>query len=254
MAILGLVCVPLVWQNLFWYGWNSEAFIRMMPSKRVLRQAEEDIKSYKQLALNLDCQDNSSYNDPRFKSAARDFLTNSEIVARCSNCSEYFEAINSNGFAQTTTEELETPLAFAYTVHKDIGILEAFLSLYFRPMDAHCIHVDAKADMGIYKTVQSIVRCYNEVFPESLVFISRQSIPVFWGKGGSMMEADIICYRELISRSNKWKYVSNVAGTELPFVSIQRFRQKLRDANGNSIRITRKKFPHRHNHIYEIMR
>ena len=130
-----------------------------------------------------------------------------------------------------------------------------FLSLYFRPTDAHCIHIDAKADPKVFKTVLGLVHCYNEVFPNALVFIPRQVIPVFWGLGGTLMEADFICYRELMARSDKWKYVGNVAGTELPFVSIQRFRQKIKDSNGVSVSVGKiTKFGDRMQHYWEMER
>ena len=215
---------------------------------------ERPILNYEYFAKSLNCKNKSSYQNPAFKKEAQAFLSNEHIIARCSDCSSYFDIINSNGFDPPTPEEKEWPLAFAYTVHKQIGILEMFLALYFRPTDAHCIHVDAKAKPEIFKTVLGIVQCYNKVFPQSLVFMPRQSIPVFWGAGGSMMEADAICYRELMARSKKWKYVGNIAGTELPFVSIQRFRQKLRRLGGNSMAIARNNDPSRLEKIYDTLR
>lgn len=222
--------------------------------QELFTEEHEEQKNYEYFARALDCRYNNSYQNQNYKKKAMDFLSNEQIISRCSDCSSYFNTINSNGFAPITQEEMKTPLAFSYTVHKDIGVLEMFLSLYFRPTDAHCIHVDAKADPKIFKTVLSIVNCYNEVFPESLVFMPRQVVPVFWGTGGSTLEADFVCYRELMARSNKWKVVGNVAGTELPFVSIQRFRQKLKDSNGFSINLSYNINLDRVKHYWEMER
>lgn len=246
-AIVFGVCLIL----LMIFGMNDvgkQSTLRWIPSisgsnncgKETIDLNEEKIiyTNYEYFDTSLDCQDNSSFRNPDLMEEAQKFMSNEEIIKRCADCSRYFDVISSNGFAPITEEEIATPLAFAYTVHKEIGILEMFLALYFRPTDAHCIHVDAKADPHTFKTVLSIVQCYNKLFPESLVFMARQSIPVFWGAGGSILEADFICYRELMARSEKWKYVGNVAGTELPFVSIQRFRQRLKDSNGFSINLS----------------
>ena len=233
---------------------EPSSYIMPEGKQQLLAGEKMDLKNFEYFAKTLDCRDKNSYQNQSYKSEALEFLSNKQIISRCSDCSGYFDTINSNGFAPSTQVEVETPLAFAFTVHKEIGILEVFLSLNFRPTDAYCIHVDAKADTEIFKTVSSLVHCYNEVFPDSLVFLPRQAIPVFWGSGGSTMEADFICYRELMARSNKWKYVGNVAGTELPFVSIQRFRQKLKEANGYSFTIGKNSFADRMKHFWELER
>ena len=66
--------------------------------------------------------------------------------------------IDTFAFLPATRAERQFPLAFSFTVHKQIGILEMFLSLYFRPTDSYCFHVDEKAHKDIKKAVQGIVK------------------------------------------------------------------------------------------------
>ena len=87
-----------------------------------------------------------------------------------------------------------------------------------------------------------------------MLFVAKRSIPVFWGNGGSIMEADWICYRELAEKEHKWKRVANIAGTELPFVSIQRFREKLKNAGGSVMEIASNTHPKRQKQYYETIR
>ena len=36
------------------------------------------------------------------------------------------------------------PMAFSFALHQHLTIFEMFLSLYFRPEDFYCIHLDSK--------------------------------------------------------------------------------------------------------------
>ena len=129
-------------------------------------------------------------------------------------------------FEPVTAEELEFPLAFSHQVHKEFGIFEMFLMLMYRPHNFHCIHVDKKASAAVRRTVETIVNCYQSKFSTDSIFIAEESIPVFWGHM-SVLEADFICMRELLRKSTRWKFVATLAGTEMPMVSYQEFRQLL---------------------------
>lgn len=199
---------------------------------------------------NLNC----SYPNADLSKKYEDYLSVTSVLERTENCAEYIKVIHPEALAPTTEAERDFPLAFAYTVHKDIGILEMFLALYLRPMDSHCIHVDAKASHEMHHAVERIVKCYSEQFPKADVFLPRKSIPVFWGYGGSIMEADMICYKELKNRGRRWEMVANIAGTELPFVSHQKFREVLSRAGGNVMEIQRNRNKDRQRNFYEKKR
>ena len=153
-----------------------------------------------------------------------------------------------------TREEEAFPLAFAYTVHENIAIVEMFLALFFRPTDYHCIHVDIKASNETLANIKSIVKCYQEMFPQSKIFLARNPVPVFWGQGGTMMEADMLCYRQLMVLSEAWKMVANIAGSELPFVSHQKFREVLKRSDSSVVYVMPNNLPGRQTEHYQLMR
>ena len=181
----------------------------------------------------LDCSNDTYYQSVEFKSASIAAFSEEGILSRTQDCLRYFEEMPSHGFHPLTPEESDFPLAFTYNIKTDPGVFEIFLSQYFRPTDSYCIHIDAKADDKVNVAVKQIVNCYNALFPDTHIFVAEKSVAVFTEKGGSMMEADWICYKELIKRSGSWKMVANVAGTEMPMESIQEFRNKLKKAGGN---------------------
>ena len=190
---------------------------------------EEEKNSLGTLLRNLDCVNELSYNSSRVREHYQDFLSNTGILERTADCSGYPGMMSTLNVSPPSKEELSFPLAFAHTVHTDIGIFELLLSLLFRPSDAHCIHIDAKADKIVQASVRGLVQCYNQIFPASKVFVASQSASVVWRFAGSIMEADKICFAELQKVGIGWNYVLNLAGTELPMVSIQRIREKLKD-------------------------
>ena len=176
------------------------------------------------------------------------FLQDEAIVNRTLDCDSYFEIISTHAFEEVTQEEREFPIAFSHTgrhrlfylfcvifprqivfsVHHEIGILEMFLASQFRPVDSHCIHVDPKASQEIKNTVNSLVQCYNQKFPETTMFVARYPVPVFWCHG-SVLEADLVCLRELDQRDETWKMFINPAGTEMPMMSHQDMRKWLQE-------------------------
>ena len=162
--------------------------------------------------------------------------------------------MNTVAFDPTTREEEAFPLAFAFTVHENIAIVEMFLALFFRPTDYHCIHVDIKASDETLANIKSIVTCYQEMFPHSKIFLARNPVPVFWAQGGTMMEADMLCYKQLMELSETWKMVANVAGSELPFVSHQKFREVLKRSGGSVVYVMPNDIPGRQTEHYQLKR
>ena len=58
-----------------------------------------------------------------------------------------------------------TPLlGMSHTVHKEIGIFEMMMSLFYHPRNSHCIFIDQKADTKVFQAVEGIVKCYREIF------------------------------------------------------------------------------------------
>ena len=62
-------------------------------------------------------------------------------------------------------------IAFSHLLHKDIAIYEAFLSVYFRPNNFYCIHIDKESKDKVWKAVQGLVKCYSEKMIHGKIFL-----------------------------------------------------------------------------------
>lgn len=198
-----------------------------------------DVLTIDELIQSIDCHEESSYSSEEVKQLTAQFLSPTQILARTSDCDNYFTIIKTFGLAPFLDSETEYPLAFSHGVHTQPGLLELFLSLTFRPMDSHCIHVDAKAPDEVQAAIMGIVKCYNYKFKKANVFVAKHSIPVFWGHH-SVLDIDLMCMRQLreAPRSQqKWRALLNPAGSELPLKSINSIRQILFSKRENIIPI-----------------
>ena len=79
-----------------------------------------------------------------------------------------------------------------------------------------------------------IVSCYQQIFPYSNIFISKYSIPVYWGDI-SVLDADLICYRQLLDRDKRWNVVINPAESQLPLKTINQIRASLIGLKGRGV-------------------
>ncbi len=57
-----------------------------------------------------------------------------------------------------------------------------FLALTFRPMDSHCVHIDASSPPKVRQAMENVIKCYKHKFPEANIFSVKFPIHVYWGK------------------------------------------------------------------------
>ena len=107
--------------------------------------------------------------------------------------------------------------------HGHLGILEAQLASLFKPHNAYCIYIDKKASKNFVSAVNQLIEAYKKLFPESVLFIAPNPIPIFWSDF-SLLQADLECMQHLLSKHTTWKYFINQAGTAMPTVSINNGR------------------------------
>ena len=182
----------------------------------------------------MNCTDPNSYKDENRKQMIMNFMSEEAILKRTRNCDTYFDSYQTVADGPATADESTLSLAVAHSLHTQIGLFELQLALSYRPVDAHCVHIDLKADPKAEAAIRAIVRCYNHRFPNSTFVISRLRIPMFWG-WASILDADLACLRILFERDKNWRYFLNPAGTEMPLVSHRRFRRALIENNGSNV-------------------
>ncbi|XP_077979456.1 beta-1,3-galactosyl-O-glycosyl-glycoprotein beta-1,6-N-acetylglucosaminyltransferase-like [Glandiceps talaboti] len=126
-----------------------------------------------------------------------------------------------------TIEEKEFPLAFGIYMYKSVFQVEQLLRTIYRPQNIYCIHVDRKAPAVIHRAVQTITKCFDNVFIASrLAKVTWCSIEV--------VRAELYCLSDLLKRSSKWKYYLNLSGQEFPLKTNLEIVQILKEFQGNN--------------------
>ncbi|CAF3296693.1 unnamed protein product [Rotaria socialis] len=100
------------------------------------------------------------------------------------------------------------PLAFTILMYENVEQFERLLHLIYRPQNFYCVHVDSDASANVLQAVKSIIQCFNNIF-----LASKQERVLY--ATFSRLQADLNCMQDLMKYPS-WKYVLNVANTELP--------------------------------------
>ena len=79
-------------------------------------------------------------------------------------------------------------------------MLEILLNLIFRPYNAYCIYIGSNSGEQFRQSVQRVVNCYKETFPETTLFLAQGVQDVHWGTY-SLIEADLICMEQLLQHN-----------------------------------------------------
>lgn len=108
-----------------------------------------------------------------------------------------------------STEELTYPLAFTILVHTSLQQFEFLLRTIYRPYNHYCIHVDSKSPPSFYQSIIFRSKCVRNIY------VLEQRLNVSWGRF-TVLEAEHLCQRELLKRSDQWKYYFNLANTDIP--------------------------------------
>lgn len=150
-------------------------------------------------------------------------LNKIDLKTMTRNCSAY--KISRQYFMVSTRKESDFPIAFNILFHKNVHQLERLLRTIYREHNHYCIHVDAKTPLYVTEAVRHITDCFDNVF-----LASRSETVIY--QGFSRLVADINCMRDHVERSNSWKYLINMASSELPIMSNLQLVEILRLFNG----------------------
>lgn len=131
-----------------------------------------------------------------------------DYINLTSNCLSF---IYKRGYIMSSLTKVEAdfPIAFSLLMYKDVEQAERLFRAIYRPQNIYCIHVDKKTSDNIYKAMEGIAGCFENVF------IAPRRINVQWGQF-SVLEPELMCMEELLQRNKKWKYFINLTGQEFP--------------------------------------
>ena len=104
--------------------------------------------------------------------------------------------------AKNYSEENITKLAISFVIHNNPGLFEILFHLLFRPYNDYCIVIDGKVNLETKHSFKSIVKCYQEIFPNTNIIIANWTKPIYWG-GYSILDADLTCL-ELLYNSSRY--------------------------------------------------
>lgn len=118
------------------------------------------------------------------------------------------ERFNEKFHQQDTDINRQFPLAFTILMYENVEQFERLLRVIYRPQNFYCIHVDNDASIDVLQGVKSIAQCFDNV-----ILASKQEKVLY--ATFSRLQADLNCMQDLIKYPS-WKYLLNVANTELP--------------------------------------
>ena len=125
------------------------------------------------------------------------------------------------GHPPVTEEENQLPIAYGFVIYKHSRLFERILQAIYMPHNVYCIHIDKKSPLVFHRAIKAMIRCLPNVF------ISKNSIDVFWGHF-SLVQAQLNCMDELVRSSVKWKYYISLVGQDFPLYDNKEIVRALR--------------------------
>lgn len=151
-------------------------------------------------------------------------IEDDEFRTMTMNCDEYK---NSRGYfaSPVSIQEKEFPIAFNILFYRNVEQLERLLRVIYRPQNQYCIHIDKKTPERVKETVDTLVRCFDNVF-----IASKLEIVIY--ASYTRLTADINCMRDHVKRNYDWKYLLNMAASEFPVMTNRQIVQILQEFKG----------------------
>ena len=118
------------------------------------------------------------------------------------------ERFNEKFHQEDTNVNRQFPLAFSILMYENVEQFERLLRVIYRPQNFYCVHVDNDASPQVLQAVKSIAQCFDNI-----ILASKQEKVLY--ATFSRLQADLNCMQDLIKYPS-WKYLLNVANSELP--------------------------------------
>ena len=166
------------------------------------------------------------------------------VVLRSASCD-----LTWPNYSSVSDKEMLFPLAYFITAYTDARNLELMLATIFRPHNSYCVHVDPKSDPVFSRAVQQILTCYRARYPDSYIHTSSRAVPVFY-MHFSIVEAELICLRDLLDNNKPWVYAVNMAGSEVMLYTNKELVANL--SSTEKPEIYTESFPMPKNNLYRI--
>ncbi|XP_070603347.1 N-acetyllactosaminide beta-1,6-N-acetylglucosaminyl-transferase [Erythrolamprus reginae] len=148
-------------------------------------------------------------------------------LGRAASCEDY--VTGSHYVTRTVSaEEAAFPLAYIFTLHKEVTTFERLFRAIYAPHNVYCVHVDEKAPARYKREVGRVLEC----FPNA--FLVSKAEPVVYA-GISRLQADLNCMKDLLRSTTTWKYVLNLCGQDFPLKTNKEIVRHLKKFQGKNI-------------------
>ena len=152
---------------------------------------------------------------------------NTSVLGNVSNCSQIEEEFNNNFYV--SSDEKTFPIAYILIVYTNPQQIVRFLKAVYRPQNLYCIHPDIRSGQNFSSVFHFLSKCLPNIF------IASHIQEVHYARS-SIFKAQLSCYRDLDKYpADKWHYVINLCGRELPLKTNLEIVENLRAMNGTSI-------------------
>ena len=125
-------------------------------------------------------------------------------------------------------------MAFSVLNHANIAMVEAVMSVIFRPQNVYCIYIDAKSPDEYKADVLKLVNIYRYHFPNTTIILANPTLRIYWS-GVSILEAGLDCLEQLLNADQRWKFFLNAIGSALPSQPVQELTRTLSRMEGDII-------------------
>lgn len=162
-------------------------------------------------------------------------LTDNELLKMTEKCSWVVDYFCDNMY--TTTLERSFPIAYTFIVYDNPQQVLRLLKVLYRPTNVYLFHPDERSKLMV-NLFQNLAACLTNVR------VASRLIKVTWGKL-SLLQAQLNCLQDLVHwrseqpEQEKWKYVINLCGKEIPLKSTHTIVSYLAELNGTSSVIAR---------------
>ena len=186
--------------------------------------------------VSIDCQSIFEGNN----SEIRKVKDNKELVYDASNEDFLQKTVNCTWVRHyfsnklyTTKLEKSFPIAFTFLIHNSVHQVIRLLKLLYRPHNQYCIAIDKKSNVSFINIFRNIAKCLDNID------VASKLLEVKWGHK-SIIQSQMQCYLDLLkvrekqAEEQRWKYVINLCGKQLPLNSNHEIVSHLLRLNGTS--------------------
>lgn len=152
------------------------------------------------------------------------------VAENLTTCKQIRSEFYDNYYVSET--EKKFPLAFALVVHTNAEQILRFLKVIYRPQNVYCFHPDPR-NQDVFQTFRKLASCLPNVR------IASRLHHVKYYRPSTIFRAQMSCYRDLYemktSTPQRWKYVINLCGREIPLKTNRRIVEDLMKLKGRNV-------------------